>query len=121
MRAGVVLPAVILISAAVTMSAQGPGRGQAPAPEWPSTMANPYRMVENWPSLGEIRSGAAIGIIPDGKGGVWLHHRSDPPIIHFDASGKILKTFGDTMFEGMGGTGNGLESWASSAQIGLAF
>ena len=38
-----------------------------------------------------IRSGAAIGIIPDGKGGTWLHHRSEPPIIHFDASGKIVQ------------------------------
>jgi hypothetical protein len=97
-RAGFVLAAVVLISVAALTSAQGPGRGQAPVPEWPSTMANPYRMVEKWPAFGEIRSGAAIGIIPDGKGGTWLHHRSEPPIIHFDASGKILKTFGDKMF-----------------------
>jgi sugar lactone lactonase YvrE len=61
-------------------------------------MANPYRMLEQWPHFGEIKSGAAIGIIPDGKGGTWLHHRSEPPIIHFDASGKILKNFGDKMF-----------------------
>ena len=54
------------------------GRGQA-APEPPSAMANPYRMVENWPHFGDIKSGAAIGIIPDGKGGTWLHHRSEPP------------------------------------------
>src|SRR5688500_12902341 len=50
---------------------RGAGRGQA-APEWPSTMANPYRMVEKWPTFGDIRSGAAIGIIPDGKGGTWI-------------------------------------------------
>jgi hypothetical protein len=61
-------------------------------------MANPYRMVEKWPTFGEIRSGAAIGIIPDGKGGTWIHHRSEPPIIHFDASGKILTSFGEKMF-----------------------
>ena len=55
-------------------------------------------MVENWPRFGEIRSGAAIGIIPDGTGGTWLHHRSEPPILHIDASGSILKSFGDKMF-----------------------
>ena len=31
-----------------------------------------------------IKPGAAIGIIPDGKGGTWLHHRSEPPILHID-------------------------------------
>ena len=44
------------------------------------------------------KPGAAIGIIPDGTGGTWLHHRSEPPIIHFDASGKRVAAFGDKMF-----------------------
>jgi sugar lactone lactonase YvrE len=94
------------VAAAATVLAQGAGargqgaptgRGQAP-PEPPSAMVNPYRMVENWPRFGEIRSGAAIGIIPDGNGGTWLHHRSEPPILHIDASGAIVKSFGDKMF-----------------------
>jgi sugar lactone lactonase YvrE len=55
-------------------------------------------MVENWPYFEKIKSGAAIGIIPDGTGGTWLHHRSEPPIIHFDRSGKLVKSFGDKMF-----------------------
>src|SRR5688572_30155570 len=76
----------------------GAGRGQPPPPNWPSTMANPYRMMEKWPTFGPSRSGAAIGIIPDGKGGTWLHHRSEPPILHVDASGKVVQTFGDKMF-----------------------
>ena len=63
-----------------------------------SAMVNPYRITENWPLYGDIRSGAAIGIIPDGKGGTWLHHRSEPPILHIDASGNITKRFGDKMF-----------------------
>jgi len=97
---------IAAIAMATASFAQGPGaggqgaaggRGQA-APEPPSAMANPYRMVENWPHFGEIKSGAGIGIIPDGKGGTWLHHRSEPPIIHFDASGNLLKSFGDRMF-----------------------
>ena len=61
-------------------------------------MANPYQMLENWPHLGDIKPGAAIGIIPDGRGGTWLHHRSEPPILHFDAAGNILKSFGNGMF-----------------------
>jgi sugar lactone lactonase YvrE len=96
--------AAVAIASAMFAQAQGgrgpsptAGRGQA-APEPPSAMANPYRMVENWPHFGEIKSGAAIGIIPDGTGGTWLHHRSEPPIIHFDRSGKLLKSFGDQMF-----------------------
>jgi hypothetical protein len=61
-------------------------------------MTNPYQMVENWPHLGEIKPGAAIGLVPDGKGGIWLHHRSEPPIIHFDSAGNLLKSFGNGMF-----------------------
>ena len=56
-------------------------------------MNNPYRMLENWPHLGDIKPGAAIGIVPDGKGGVWLQHRSEPAILHIDPSGNIVKQF----------------------------
>jgi hypothetical protein len=73
------------------------GRGAA-YPPWTSTMANPYRIVPNWPNLGTIKPGAAIGIIPDGRGGTWLHHRSEPPILHIDASGNVVRRFGDGMF-----------------------
>jgi WD40 repeat protein len=58
-----------------------------------NAMVNPYRMLPNWPHLGEIKSGAAIGIVPDGKGGVWLQHRSDPAMLHIDAAGNIVKRF----------------------------
>jgi hypothetical protein len=58
-----------------------------------NAMTNPYRMLEHWPHLGDIKPGAAIGIVPDGKGGVWLEHRSTPAILHFDASGNIIKRF----------------------------
>lgn len=82
-------------------AAQRGGAGTTPAaraPEPPSAMVNPYRITENWPRFGDIRSGAAIGIIPDGKGGTWLHHRSEPPILHIDASGNITRRFGEKMF-----------------------
>jgi streptogramin lyase len=58
-----------------------------------NAMTNPYRMLPAWPQLEGIKPGAAIGIVPDGKGGVWLEHRSVPAILHFDSSGKILKRF----------------------------
>jgi len=58
-----------------------------------NAMTNPYRMLEQWPHLGGIKPSAAIGIVPDGKGGVWLQHRSVPAILHIDASGNIVKQF----------------------------
>ena len=64
-----------------------------------NAMHNPYRMVEEWGELPEgVLWGSSIGIIPDGRGGAWLHHRSDPPIVKLDSSGKAVKTFGDGMF-----------------------
>jgi DNA-binding beta-propeller fold protein YncE len=75
-----------------------PGQARGGYPPWPSTMANPYRITPNWPRLGDIKPGAAIGIIPDGKGGTWLHHRSEPPILHIDASGAVDRRFGNGMF-----------------------
>jgi sugar lactone lactonase YvrE len=80
---------------ASTLRAQS-GQGATPAM---SAMTNPYRMILNWPQLRPtMKWGAAIGLIPDGKGGVWMLFRSEPPINHIDASGKILASFGDGMF-----------------------
>jgi DNA-binding beta-propeller fold protein YncE len=75
-----------------------PGQARGGYPPWTSTMASPYRVIPNWPRLGDIKPGAAIGIIPDGKGGTWLHHRSEPPILHIDASGAVDRRFGNGMF-----------------------
>jgi hypothetical protein len=85
-------------SAPRTFPGPGSPQGRGGYPTWTSTMANPYRVTPNWPQLGDIKPGAAIGIIPDGKGGTWLHHRSEPPILHIDASGKVDRRFGNGMF-----------------------
>jgi hypothetical protein len=61
-------------------------------------MASPYHVTPAWPKLGDIKPGAAIGIIPDGKGGTWLHHRSEPPILHITPAGIVDRRFGDGMF-----------------------
>jgi DNA-binding beta-propeller fold protein YncE len=75
-----------------------PGQARGGYPPWASTMASPYQMTPNWPRLGTIKPGAAIGIIPDGKGGTWLHHRSEPPILYIDPAGNVVKSFGNGMF-----------------------
>jgi WD40 repeat protein len=85
-----------IVMTGAAMFAQA-GRGQSLPPPLElvanNAMTNPYRMLENWPHLGDIKTGAAIGQVPDGKGGVWLQHRSDPAILHIDPSGNIIKRF----------------------------
>ena len=72
--------------------ARGPARDGIPQPE-NNAMVNPYKMLPNWPHLGNIKPGAAIGIVPDGQGGVWLEHRSAPAIVHINAAGDVVKGF----------------------------
>lgn len=94
----------LIAAAGIGISAQGGGQAGAagrgaqnlPPPVRLSTtnaMVNPYRMLPKWPNLGDIKPGAAIGIVPDGKGGVWLQHRSDPGIVHIDTNGNVDKRF----------------------------
>ena len=64
-----------------------------------NTMYNPYQMLDGWATLPDgVTWGAVIGIIPDGEGGTWVHHRSEPPIMHFDSTGTVVQTFGKGMF-----------------------
>ena len=88
--------AVAAVAGVVLVAQGGGGRGNLPAPielAKNNALTNPYRMLEKWPNLGDIKPGAAIGISPDGKGGVWLQHRSVPAIVHIDAAGNIVKRF----------------------------
>jgi hypothetical protein len=78
-----------------------PGRSASDPP-------NPYHLVENWPQLPEGRKwGATSAITVDRKGHVWIFERCGgstcagsnlPPVLEFDASGKLLKSFGEAMF-----------------------
>ena len=64
-----------------------------------NTMHNPYRMAYGWASPpADVTWGAVIGIIPDGEGGAWIHHRSEPPIMHFDSTGTVVASFGEGIF-----------------------
>jgi DNA-binding beta-propeller fold protein YncE len=70
---------------------------------------NPYQTVENWAKMPEGRawgSTSAVEIDPDGKS-VWIAERcgantcagsSLPVILKFDASGKLVTSFGAGMF-----------------------
>jgi hypothetical protein len=83
-----------------------------------SLMSNPYRMLEKWPALNPgMRWGAAINFIPDNAGGTWMLFRSEPPINHFDASGRITRSFGQGTFvqaHGMCRDGDG-NFWAGDS------
>ena len=69
---------------------------------------NPYRVIENWAKMPEGRSwGAAGGVAIDSKGNVWVFERcgantcagSDAaPILEFNPSGVLVKSFGAGMF-----------------------
>jgi sugar lactone lactonase YvrE len=93
----------------------GKGRTQVVAPT--NSLPNPYRSVENWAQLPEGRtwgSTSAVDIDPDGTS-VWVGERCGAfappgqlkagvpfacegskldPILKFDASGKLVKSFG---------------------------
>ena len=61
-----------------------------------STMTNPYRLIEEWPTLLPNQEwGAAIGLLPDNTGGLWMMFRSEPPINYIGSSGVISKSFGE--------------------------
>src|SRR5260370_5571996 len=61
--------------------------------------SNPYHVIEGWPTLPpDIKWGAVISVDSDAKGNIWTFHRAQPPILEFDTSGKLLKSFGKDMF-----------------------
>ena len=70
---------------------------------------NPYRTIENWAKLPEGRSWgstSAVDIDRDGRS-VWVAERcganscagkTDDSVLHFDAAGKLIRSFGSGMF-----------------------
>ena len=80
---------------------------------WAHAQENPYREVENWAQLPEGREWGATGAVyPAGDGNIWVAERCGgnfgrgncvdrpdvPPILLFDSSGKLLKSFGEGIF-----------------------
>ena len=85
----------------------------------PSDLPNPYRLVEGWPTLPKSmnggRWGEVIRVHVDTKGNIWVFHRcfnvvpagsatcigrgpANPPILEFNSSGNLLKSFGAGLF-----------------------
>jgi len=99
-------------------------------------LPNPYRLVESWPTLPKSMNwgqwGELIRADIDSKGNIWVFHRcfntvpagaatcvgrSEPPILEFDPSGKLLRSFGERMFAFPHGFTVDVEGnvWASDA------
>ena len=59
----------------------------------------PYKLVDDW---GPLPSGMSWGEVPgmtiDASGRIFAFHRNEPPIVEFDPSGKVLKTWGAGLF-----------------------
>jgi sugar lactone lactonase YvrE len=81
------------------------------------SLPNPYRLIENWPTLPRSMNGGKWGelirVAFDPKGNLWVFHRcfntepfgratcvgrSEPPILQFDPSGTLLRSFGQGIF-----------------------
>ena len=109
--AGAMLAAVVALTGAAWAQ-------ETQYPE-PTDLPNPYRLVEGWPTLPKTmnggRWGEVIRVVVDPKGNIWVFHRcfnvvppgsatcinrgpANPPILEFDAFGKLLKSFGAGIF-----------------------
>src|SRR5215467_5579235 len=112
-RVGFVTKAVAFIVCATAAQAQ-----QARYPK-PTELPNPYRLVEGWPTLPKSMNGGhwgeVIRVHVGGDGNIWVFHRcfntvppghatclqrgdANPPILEFDPSGKLIKSFGAGIF-----------------------
>jgi sugar lactone lactonase YvrE len=85
-----------------------------------SGLPNPYREDANWGKLpAGAKWGGVISVDPAPNGDVWVFHRSDPPLLRFDATGKVVKSFGEGLFvqaHGMTVDRDG-NVWVTDAQI----
>src|SRR5260370_11291003 len=110
----------VLICALVAIAAHaGAVRAEEKQYRKPTDLPNPYRLVAGWPTLPKSMNGGhwgeVIRVVVDPKGNIWVFHRcfnvvppgnatcinrgdANPPILEFDASGKLLKSFGVGLF-----------------------
>jgi 6-bladed beta-propeller len=65
----------------------------------PNAQPNPYHLVENWAQLpAGLAWGQVISVDPLPGGNILAFQRTDPPLLEFNPSGKLVKSFGDGMF-----------------------
>ena len=109
----------IVLGAAATIAIfSAAGQAQTKYPK-PTELPNPYRLAEGWPTLPKSmnggRWGEVIRVHVHSDGHIWVFHRcfntvppghatcigrgdANPPILEFDPSGKLLKSFGVGLF-----------------------
>src|SRR6266850_2480260 len=84
------LAGAIVVVTAIAATTIGAQSGNLP---------NPYHEVANWAKLPAAAKWAGvISVDPASNGDIWVFYRSEPPILRFDQSGKVVKSFGDKMF-----------------------
>jgi len=96
----------------------GPGaRAQQAHQPKQTDLPDPYRLVENWPTLPKSMNGGRWGELIradiDPQGNIWVFHRcfntepagyatcvgrTEPPILEFDPLGELLTSIGGGMF-----------------------
>ncbi len=91
----------------ITIPAFG-GKAYAQTDAATNSLPNPYRTIENWAKLPEGRPwGSTAGVSVDSHGDIWVAERCGAntcagsnlaPILEFDPSGKLLRSFGAGMF-----------------------
>jgi sugar lactone lactonase YvrE len=102
----IVIAALVVI--VIGMIGVSGGRAYAQADDARNSQPTPYRTIENWAKLPEGRSwGSTAGVSVDRHGNIWVAERCGvntcagsnlAPILEFDPSGKLLKSFGAGMF-----------------------
>src|ERR1700716_1763206 len=107
---------VVAMLAAIATFGIAPTAQQSEYPKQ-TQLPNPYRLVENWPTLPKSMNGGQWGELIradiDRQGNIWVFHRcfntepagsatcvgrTDPPILQFDPSGRLLSSFGAGLF-----------------------
>jgi len=112
------VPSSLGLVAAAATAQDSAGRGQAPTGSGPTAtqghnltrpaLPNPYRTVENIVTMPPGRTmGSTNAINVDSKGNIWVFKRCGAnscanstvdPILQFDPSGKLLRSFGAGQF-----------------------
>jgi hypothetical protein len=114
-RVRATLTLILIFAAAIAVLPQAAAQ-QPPYPKQ-SDLPDPYRLVEDWPTLPKTMNGGKWGELIradiDPKGNIWVFHRcfntepagyatcvgrTDPPILEFNPAGKLLFSFGSGMF-----------------------
>jgi sugar lactone lactonase YvrE len=144
------LVGIIVAIMALGAAAQAQAQANAPTAGEPvNSLPNPYRTISDWAKLPEGRTwGSTAGVAVDRQGNIWVAERCGAntcagsnlaPILEFDPSGRLLRSFGAGMFvfphgitvdkdgnvwvtdgQGMGGKGHQVFKFSPDGRVLLA-